>query len=93
MGQAAQLRLLHNNRRREIGYRLGVKIIKPSRILLASFILATTACATSSRPDLEHLYRGWANREEGRRPVVVIGTFSTRSDRSRTLPVLPQSGV
>ncbi len=37
-----------------------------------SFILATTACATSSRPDLPQLYRGWASREEGRRPVVVI---------------------
>ncbi len=43
------------------------------RIPLLLLILIASACATSStKPDLERLYRSWASREEGRRPVVVI---------------------
>ncbi len=44
-----------------------------ARIPILLLVLVASACATSStKPDLERLYRSWASREEGRRPVVVI---------------------
>lgn len=42
-------------------------------ISIMLILLAVTACTTSStKPDLGQLYRSWASREEGRRPVVAI---------------------
>ena len=59
---------------------------KSAPIAMLLFVLAATACTTSSsKPDLERLYRSWASREEGRRPVVVIhGLMGARLVDSRS---------
>ncbi len=47
-------------------------MFKTLRLALLFLLLVSAACASTSKPDLGRLYRRWASREEGRRPVVVI---------------------
>jgi len=52
-------------------------------LMVTSLLLS--GCATAPRPDLGRLYRSWASREQGRRPVVVIhGLMGSRLVDRRT---------